>query len=286
MSEDPAPRLLYVAGGLESFGALTSAPVVAIVGSTRASDYGLQIAGSLARGLGASGVTVTSTMADGIAVAAHAGALEAGAGSVALLGGGVDVAFAPRRRALYRAVRRHGCLAAELPCGFGSRRWALRASERIVAGLAALTVVVEADERGQDLAPAQLALALGRTVAAVPGRVTSPLSTGANSLLARGAHLVRGAQDVLDLLSLTGPCAEEPSPAPADLPPRLRSTLEQVGAGRDSAESLIAAGADSADTMLALAELELMGLLARGDGGRYVPRQGLSDAQRPGGAMR
>jgi DNA processing protein len=163
---------------------------------------------------------------------------------------------------------------AELPCGLTARRWALRAAERSVAALARLTVVVEADDCARDLAGARVACALGRPVAAIPGRVTSPLSRGAHALLVEGASLVRGAQDVLELLCLDDVRSSRPR-AGANLPVRLRRTLERVGAGLDTPDALAAAGEDSGETLLALAELELMGLLARGDGGRYVPRQGL-----------
>ncbi len=269
-----APHMLHLAGAVDRLSELADGPSVAIVGTDRPSDYGLQMAGSLARGLGASGVTVVGLLGDGVASAAHAGALEVRAPSLAVLGGGVDVAFPARRRSLYEQVRAAGCAVAELPCGLTARRWALRAAERIVAGLARLTVVVEADDCARDLAAARIACALGRPVAAIPGRVTSPLSRGAHALLVEGASLVRGAQDVLELLCLDdAPRAR--SHAGANLPPRLRLALERVGAGLDTPDALATAGQGGRNTLLALAELELMGLLARGDGGRYVPREGL-----------
>ncbi|HXW59376.1 MAG TPA: DNA-processing protein DprA [Solirubrobacteraceae bacterium] len=282
--DTPGPPMLHVAGSLEALCAPTERPVVAIVGSERASDYGREMAASLARGLSASEITVAGTLCDGIAAAAHAGALEAGAPGIAVLGGGVDVAFAARRRRLYEAVRAGGCLVGELPCGMRARRWALRAAERIVAALARLTVVVEAEDRARDLGCARIASALGRSVAAIPGRVTSPLSSGAHTLLREGACLVRGPADVLELL-----CGQETRAVHTRgdrLAARLRHTLERVGAGLDTPERLAAAGEDLGATLLALAELELLGLLARGDGGRYVPRETLDASQRCGGAIR
>jgi DNA processing protein len=268
-----APRMLYVAGGVDRLAKLAAGPVVAIVGSTRASDYGLEMAKGLARGLAASGVTVAGGIGDGIARAAHAGALEAGAPSVAVLGGGLG-AVPARRRSLCERARRRGCVVSELPGETGGRRWGPAASERIVAGLAALTVVVEAADTARELAPARIAQALGRAVAALPGRVTSPLSAGTHALLMDGARLVRGPGDVLDLLSLSPgpPIAEASPPLQAGVTPRLRATLERVGAGRDTPGKLAADGGDPEEILLRLSELELMGLLARGDGGRYVPR--------------
>jgi DNA processing protein len=282
LSDPGAPRMLNVTGEAGRFGELAAAPTVAIIGSTRASDYGMEIARSLARGLSASGVTVVGGLSDGIAVAAHAGALEVGGATVAVMPGGLDVACPARRRSLYARLRRSGCAVSELPCGTGPRRWGQLAAERIVARLAALTVVVEAKDTPGDLAGARIAETLGRTVAAVPGRVTSPISGGAHALLMDGARLVRGPADALELLCGPGsPATATPADSHAALEPRLRATLENVGAGIDTPEKLTRGGGDSGELLLALSELELMGLLARGDGGRYVPRTAHS-RDRPG----
>ncbi len=279
-----APHMLEVAGGgAQRLAALTGAPVVAVLGSRAPSDYGLAIARSLARGLAASGVTVAASLTDGIAVAAHAGALDANAGSVAVMGGGLGVACPARRRSLYERVTRRGCAVSELPFDCAGRRWGQLACERILVELALVAVVVEAEETAEDLAAAQLARALGRTVAAIPGRVTSPLSRGTHALLMSGANLVRGAQDVLELLYPLGASpSRDGSASPAGpaagrrsgLPPGLRATLDRVGAGCDTPDRLTRAGADACEVLLALSELELMGLLVRGDGGRYVPAAG------------
>jgi DNA processing protein len=257
--------------------------VVAIVGSGAASDYGMETARGLARGLVASGVTVVASLTDGIAIAAHTGALEAGGGSIAVMGGGLGVSCPARRRALYACVTERGCAVCELPLDRSGRRWGQLASERIVVALARLAVLVEADQTPADLAAARIALALGRSVAAVPGRVSSPLSRGTNALLMDGASLVRGPQDVLELLHPPdAPAGRLEAPAPAaaadahsGLEPRLRATLERVGSGCDTPDKLARSGADPTDVLLALSELELMGLLARGDGGRYLPRHPL-----------
>jgi len=274
---DPGgPRMLNVAGGVERLRGLAAAPTVAIIGSARATDYGVEMARSIARGLAASGVTVASGLSDGIAVAAHAGALEVGAGSLAVMPGGLDVACPARRRSLYRRVTRAGSAVAELPCGARTRRFGEVAGERTLARLAGLTVVVEAHDSPGELAGARLADALGRTVAAVPGRVTSRASSGTHVLLMEGAHLVRGPEDALELLcGPNGPGAHASNAARAELEPRLRTMLEKVGAGSDTPEKLTADGEDAGAVLLMLSELELMGLLARGDGGRYLPRYAL-----------
>jgi DNA processing protein len=193
---------------------------------------------------------------------------------------------------LYERVKSSGCAVAELPNDCAPRRWGKLASERIIVGLSELTVVVEAEERPHELASARIARDLGRKVAAVPGRVTSPLSRGTHALLVGGAELVRGPEDVLELLCRVGPPgasgrgrpsrnAAKNLTAPAALEPRLRQTLERVGAGEDTPDKLTGSGTDTDEVLLALSELEVMGLLARGDGGRYVPRdplRGLADA--------
>jgi DNA processing protein len=270
-----APRMLYVAGGRERLARLTAAPVVAIVGSERATDYGMEMARSLARGLAVAGVTVVSGFANGIAAAAHAGALETDGPTVTVMTGGVDVVAPVSRRGLYERVISSGCAVAETPCGMTQRRWGAITRARTVAALAALTIVVEADEKPWDLRVAHIAQGLGRRVAAIPGRVTSPASRGTNALLAQGAPLVRGAADALDLLYGVSPGQLDTPSLPSRLRADLRVTLERVGDGADTPGKLSSAGEDPGETLLALAELELMGLLGRGDGGRYVPRQGL-----------
>jgi DNA processing protein len=288
-----APRMLHVAGGVTTLKELSAAPTVAIVGSRRATDYGMEMAKSLARSLAASGVTVTSGLSDGIPVAAHAGVLEVDGKAVAVMDGSLDVGCPARRRELYARITERGCAVAELPCGSETRRWGYAARDRTLAALAWLTVVVEADNRPGELTVARVARTLNRTVAAVPGRVTSPVSRGTHALLREDAQLVRGPKDVLELLyerdspqpmapprstSVQGETRtkrEIPAPEDAELEPRLRATLESVGAGKDTQAKLTAGREDTGAVLASLSELELMGLLARGDGGRYVPRNAL-----------
>jgi DNA processing protein len=275
-----APRMLYVVGGRERLARLTAKPIVAIVGSQRPTDYGIEMARSLARGMAASGVTIVSGLANGIAAAAHAGALEVDGPTVTVMAGGVDVIKPTSRRGLYERITASGCAVAELPCTFQPQRWCEPARARTIASLARLTIVVEADDDPRELIGARAARVLGQTVAALPGEVTSPVSRGTNRLLMEDAPMVRGPADALDLLhTLSWPHGNRYKPIPPEPPklePRLQAILEQVGAGRDTPNKLISTADDADETMLALTELELKGLLARGDGGRYVPRQSLA----------
>jgi DNA processing protein len=270
-----APRLLEVAGGVERLQELASAPAVAILGAKAPSDYGVEVARGLARGLAAAGVSVVACLRDGIGAAAHAGALEAGGGCVAVLAGGLDVAVPTRRRGLYARITADGCAVSELPLGCRGRRWGALASERIAVELARATVVVEARDSAEELFGARLARAGGRTLAAIPGHVSSPLSRGTHALLMDGGSLVRGAHDVLELLAVrsvrpagSGDLARAHWDA---LDPALHATLERVRAGADTPERLAGAHEDPWELLGRLSELELMGLLVRGDGGRYVP---------------
>lgn len=272
-----APKTFYVRGGRARLARLLAGPTVAIVGSERPSDYGMEIAASLARGLAAARVTVLGAFANGIAAAAHAGALELDGPTVTAMAGGVEQVQPASRRALYERVIASGCAIAIPPCGAPRRRWHAIARARMVAALATLTVVVEADQTPWDLVIARAAQTLGRPLAAIPGRVTSPVSRGTNALIAKGAHLIQTPADVLDLLHGLAPTADAPAPLPTRLPAHLRVTLERVGAGADTPGKLTHPDEeDPGAILLALAELELMGLLARGDGGRYVPRQSIA----------
>jgi len=271
--------MLHVEGGLDRLHELARRPVVAIVGTTRASDYGRATASDLARGLAASGVTVAGPLSGGVAAAALAGALEGGGGTLAICANGLDVAPAVRRRALHSQLTHGGCVASALECGVDGRRWGVASAERMLAALAVVTLVVEAYERPRELAAARIARSLGRTVAAVPGRVTSPAACGCHALLRDGARLVRDAGDVLELLyDVDGQAPGQPASRAAtavpvvELEPRLQVVLERVGAGEDTPGKLAGEHDDAAEVLRALSELELLGLLSRGDGGRYLVR--------------
>ncbi len=265
---DDSPRMLHVAGSVARLEELLEQPAVAIVGTRRASDYGMEVAHGLARGLAASGIAVVSGLAEGIPAAAHLGALHAGAPTVTVTTGGVDVAHPASWRALHRRIAAEGCALAELPCGCAPSPWCHLARARIVTALARLVIVVEAGDHPLELLHARLAAVSGTIVAAVPGRLSAPAARGPHLLLREGALLVRDPQDALDALyGVGGRRAVATRP---ELEPRLRAVLEQVGAGCDTVTRLAAQGAGTHETLVALAQLELSGAVARGDGGRYV----------------
>lgn len=263
------PAVLQVAGGLQRFLELVSGEPVAIVGARRASDYGLEAARALGRGLASAGVTVLSGMALGVDSAAHAGALDAGGATVAVLPGGADRPYPPGKRQLYRRIRGDGAVVSELPAGSAVWRWCFQARNRIIAALSAMTVVVEGRERSGALITATYARDLGRRLGAVPGRITAPLAAGPNALLAEGAEIVRGPHDVLDALFGAG-VRSACSGARESLEPELERVLHAVGDGHDTVAALAQVGVAADRGLAALSALELAGYVRREAGGRYV----------------
>jgi DNA processing protein len=273
---DP-PAALHVLGDRT---ALEDADAAAVVGARRGTPYGLEVARALGRGLAAAGVPVVSGLALGVDAAAHQGALETDGPAVAVLAGGADVPYPAVHRQLHARVAARGCVVSELPPGFGAMRWCFVARNRIIAGLAAVTVVVEATVRSGSLTTADFADQAGRTVAAVPGLVTSRLADGTNGLLASGAALVRNARDVLELVLGPGavPEAAVAAGTPGRRPPApvtaleapLRALLDAVEQGRGSLEALAPDPANAPAVLRGLTELERRGLVRRGFAGRYV----------------
>ena len=253
---------------------LAAAPSVAVVGTRRPSPYGLEMAHALGRELAAAGVTVVSGLALGIDAVAHRGALEAGGRPLAVLAGGPDVPYPARHRRLYERVRGAGAVVSEMGPGQRAYRWSFPARNRIMAGVAAMTVVVEAADPSGSLITAEFAGQLGRPVGAVPGRATSRLAAGSNALLADGALVVCGAEDVLD--ELLGPGAharkEEARREPAD--PVMRRLLDAVEGGHDLDAAADAAGLSAGAARGALARLEAEGYLVRDGLGAYTRAAG------------
>jgi DNA processing protein len=215
--------------GLEPDGAVT------VVGARRASSYGREVARELGRELAASGMVVVSGLAFGIDACAHRGALDSGL-TFAVLGCGADTAYPAAHRSLWRQVCERGLVLSEFPPGAPPWRWTFPARNRIMAALAGMTVVVEGAERSGSLITADLAADLGRDLGAVPGPVTSRSSAGPNNLLAGGACVVRGAQDVLD--AMLGPGARPIEQSGPPLDPGLRAILDVVEEGESAADAI------------------------------------------------
>jgi DNA processing protein len=266
-----APPVIFGRGRRAILAELGRDGAVTIVGSRRPSRYGRELATELGRELAAAGFAVVSGMAMGIDSAAQRGAIEAGGVTVAVLGCGVDVAYPPRSARLYAEIVERGLVIGELPPGTQARRWTFPARNRIMAALGGMTVVVEARERSGSLITAEMAESLNRDVGAVPGLVGSSPAAGTNGLIRDGAHLIRGAQDVLDALIGPGETVRRlRTPVGPQLEPKLVEVLDLVERGAGTADSLArASGIGPGPLATALVRLELSGYLRRNGDGRY-----------------
>jgi len=194
---DP-PVLLYLRGKIDCL----NTPSVAVIGSRAATDYGRRVSSMLAGQLARAGIVVVSGLAVGIDGHAHAGCLEAGGKTVAVLGCGVDVLYPRSHGALYNRVMENGLLVSEYPLGSRPEGFRFPARNRIISGLSLGVIVVEATCKSGSLITARLALDQGREVFGVPGRIDSGKSEGVHRLLQQGAHLVQSVDDVLEELQL------------------------------------------------------------------------------------
>jgi DNA processing protein len=228
---DP-PAGLFLRGDGEP--ELLGRPAVAIVGARASSGYGASVARGLGRELAAAGLVIVSGLARGIDAEAHRGALEAGGATVAVLGCGIDRDYPAAHAELARRVADAGLIVSEYAPGVEPAPWRFPARNRIVAGLCAATVVVEARERSGALITADLALEEGREVFAVPGEITSGLSAGTNALLKLGAAPLTGAADVLDSFGIEPePAQGESSPLLELLPATADELVRRTGLGAD-----------------------------------------------------
>lgn len=198
-----APYILYVKSDLE-ISEIFKSPMIAVVGSRKMSSYGKQVAYSFARELALAGISVVSGMALGIDAEAHLGALEAGGKTIAVLGSGLDDKnIGPKTNFnLSRKIISSGTLISDFPIGTESLPAFFPARNRLMAGLALGTLVVEAAASSGSLITANLALEFNREVFSVPGSIFSPSSEGTNELIKSGAKLVTSVKDILEELRL------------------------------------------------------------------------------------
>lgn len=263
------PAALFVWGDRT----LLDRPAAAIVGSRRHTPYGADAARLLAGGV-APYAAVVSGMARGIDAIAHEAALETRGATIGVLGNGFGVVYPAANRALYERVAAEGCLVTELPPGERPRVSTFPRRNRIIAGLAGATVVVEAAAGSGALITADCALDQGRGVLAVPGPITSPCSVGCNKLIQQGAKPALSSADVLEELGIALPGPPEgstspkaPAVMPADLSPLQRTLWQTLVSCPVHVDGLVAAaGGDAATVLGALTELELRGLVGQRPG--------------------
>ncbi|MGH7898267.1 MAG: DNA-processing protein DprA [Candidatus Binatia bacterium] len=268
-THDPPP-VLYVRGRL----AAADVHAIAMVGSRKASAYGLAAAGRLARDLAAAGVTVVSGLALGIDAASHQGALDAGGRTLAVLGSGIDRIYPDRHRKLAERIAAEGALLSEFPLGREPAAENFPRRNRIVSGLALGVVVVEAGDKSGSLITARLALEQGREVLAVPGEIGLDRTRGTHRLLRQGARLVESGADVVDDVMPWLARSSAPPPVPslaADASLVLGSFERPV----EHVDRLIdKSGFSAARVLEILFELELAGRVSRHPGMTFSKRLG------------
>lgn len=268
---DP-PLLLFTQGRVELLGR----PALAIVGSRNATPSGIGIATAFARHLSGKGWTIVSGLALGIDAAAHQGALDADGSSIAVVGTGLDRVYPARNRALAHRLAAEGLILSEFPIGTPPLPPNFPRRNRIIAGLARGTLVVEAATQSGSLITARLAAEAGREVFAVPGSIHSPQSHGCHRLIREGAKLVETADDILDELAPAtaraapaAPPAEEPFEA-ASSPDPDEVLLRQLGWDPCTLDALQARTGWPTDRLQArLLELQLQARVSRLPGGLY-----------------
>ena len=259
------PSVLYVWGDLS----LLAKPSVAFVGSRDHSPYGAEAARVLA-GAVAQRAVVVSGMARGIDAIAHTAALDAGGGSVGVLGNGFGVIYPASNRALYERMAAHGCLVTEHPPGEPPHEGSFSRRNRLISGLARAVVIVEAAHNSGALGTAKLALEQHRQILAVPGPITSATSVGCNVLIQQGAKPALCAADIYEEIGvprgLGQLAADLSTPAPR-VPPIDLSGLQLALWNRmitepQHVDALVAAARTRpADVLGALTELEMRGLV-------------------------
>jgi DNA processing protein len=232
---------------------LLARPAVAVVGARACSGYGATVARSVARELAAAGLVVVSGLARGVDGEAPRGVLAAGGSTIAVLGCGIDRDYPAGHADLARRIAASGLIVSEYAPGVEPAPWRFPARNRIVAGLCAATVVVEARERSGALITADLALEEGREVFVVPGEITSALSAGTNGLLKLGAAPLTSAADVLESFGIERPVPDTGSPLLELLPATADVLVRRTGRG-------------SAEIARELVELELAGRAVAHDG--------------------
>jgi DNA processing protein len=271
---DPPP-VLYALGTLLP----DDDPAVAIVGSRRATPYGIAVARSFGHTLGESGVTVISGLARGIDAAAHAGVLSSATGrGLAVLGCGLDRIYPPEHGALARSLLARGALLSEFPPGVPPYPQNFPRRNRIISGLSRGVVVVEAAEGSGSLITAGLALEQGREVFAVPGPITAETSRGVNDLLRQGARPATSVLEVVEELPaalrdrVARRLAARRAGPPPDLTPAERLAWEALDPAqpRTTEEVALATGLGVAALLSALLGLEMRQLALSLPGSRYL----------------
>lgn len=266
---DPPP-VLYVLGEWRAEDRLS----VAVVGTRRCTSYGRIVAKTLSQALAERGVTVVSGMAPGIDTAAHEGALLSGR-TIAVLGTGLGKPYPAGSEKLMGRIAERGAVLSEFPWDQEGAQWTFPRRNRLIAGLAALVVVVEAPERSGALITADYALEQGKEVLAVPGPITSEASLGTNRLLREGAKPVTSVEDILEELHLLPLPQISQKPRTPELSPEAAQIYALLSREPLSLEEILEkTGLPHPQVAQILLELELSGLVEETAGRRFLRKLG------------
>ena len=268
----PQPPIgLYVKGRLD-----VAAPSAAIVGTRHCSPYGRSVAEGLGRALARSGFLVVSGGARGIDASGHRGALEAGGGTTAVFGTGVDCVYPAEHRDLFHRIAETGALISEYPMGASGDPWRFPERNRIIVGMAGRVVVVESPEDGGAMITARLAMDIGREVWCVPGRITETVCRGTNRLLRDGAQALVDVEEFVQCIS--GHYGQlvldledaPPRPAPElSVDEKIVLGLLQRQGNRTMDELLAESGLDFATLQTCMLTLSANGLAVASGPGRF-----------------
>ena len=265
LADIPDPPLALWVAGAERF---LHSVAVALVGSRAGSPYACEVAEMLASDLSDRGVTVISGLARGVDGDAHRGGLEGPGGTIGVLGCGLDVIYPPEHKRLFGAIRSRGAVVSEFGPSVPPRRFHFPRRNRIISGLSAAVVVVEAAARSGSLMTARFAAEQGREVMSVPGNVLTARNRGGHALLRDGAKVVETADDILEEIGISatsGPSGAARETAVGD------PVLRQMEAGQSYDLDALAAfsGLESAELLSKLVQFELQGLVRRSETGQF-----------------
>lgn len=268
---DDSPYLLYYAGRL----ACMEEPMVAVVGTRKASSYGGEMARRISRELAAAGVTVVSGLARGIDTAAHTGALEADGATIGVLGCGINCPYPPENTPLLREIASgKGLIISEYPLDAPPQAYHFPYRNRIISGLSLATVFVEGAVKSGGMHTVNSALVQGREVFAVPGLVGSAGAEGPHAILREGARIVTSGKDILDDLGLSSATLEKPVKAkekPLPAQPMQREIIRCLNAEPLTIEQLAEKlDADTGELLAQLTMLEINGFVKRDAGNLFL----------------
>ena len=278
------PSVLYYRGKVKPLENQGVIPAIAIVGTRDPSPYGKKWTQRIATILAKKGFMIVSGMAAGIDTEAHRACLEVGQRTIAVVGTGVDIAYPPRNQGLYRDIVKQGLVVSEYPQGTPPDRTHFPQRNRIIAGLCRAILVMEAPTKSGALITAYIANEYNRDIYVLPGSLDNEKSLGCLGLVSRGAQLILGEEQLLEMLGdlpnldplgSTQPATQQElfsalNPAVAQLPPNLAKVLQVISIEVITFDAIVQTlQTSAAEVAGALLQLELMGLVTQLPGMRY-----------------